>query len=126
MIRRGGQHDLVHLKWPPRSPDLNPCDFHTLRYIKERAALNMAMRVAATNAKDKGILVTMMCPGWVKTDMGGRDRGVLEPEESIAAVINTLSTLDETHHGVFMDREGIPYPFQENPAGQSANSFLMV
>ncbi|GBO33282.1 hypothetical protein AVEN_155581-1, partial [Araneus ventricosus] len=81
------------------------------RHSISLAALNMAMRVAAANAKDKGILVVMMCPGWVKTDLGGRDRGIMEPEESIATMINTLSTLDETHHGIFMDREGIPRPF---------------
>ncbi|XP_055952229.1 C-factor-like [Argiope bruennichi] len=80
-------------------------------YKTSKAALNMAMKVAAAHAKDKGILVVMMCPGWVKTDMGGKDRAVLEPEDSIAAMIKTLSILNESHHGVYMDRLGNPYQF---------------
>ncbi|GBM38202.1 hypothetical protein AVEN_8267-1 [Araneus ventricosus] len=76
-----------------------------------KAALNMAMRVAAAKVKDKGILIVMMCPGWLKTDMGGRERAVLEPEESIADMLKTLSTLNESHHGIYMDRLGTPYPF---------------
>ncbi|GBM38209.1 hypothetical protein AVEN_8272-1 [Araneus ventricosus] len=80
-------------------------------YFPMQAALNMAMRVAAAKVKDKGILIVMMCPGWVKTDMGGRERAVLEPEESIADMLKTLSTLKESHHGIYMDRLGTPYPF---------------
>ncbi|CAL1300392.1 unnamed protein product [Larinioides sclopetarius] len=79
-------------------------------YKISKAALNMAMRVAAATVKDKGILVVMMCPGWVKTDMGTAE-AILEPEDSIASMINTLASLDETHHGVYMDNEGIPFPF---------------
>jgi len=35
-IGRGGQQDLAHRLWPPRSPDLTPCDFYLWGYIKER------------------------------------------------------------------------------------------
>ncbi|CAL1300395.1 unnamed protein product, partial [Larinioides sclopetarius] len=79
-------------------------------YKMSKAALNMAMRVVATNVKDKGILVINMCPGWVKTAMG-TDKAVLEPEESIWTMINTLPTLNESHHGTFVDRKGNPYPY---------------
>ncbi|KAF8772041.1 C-factor-like [Argiope bruennichi] len=80
-------------------------------YKISKAALNMAMRVAAAKVKDKGVLIVMMCPGWVKTDMGDRSRAILEPEESIADMLKTLSTLNESHHGSYMDRLGNLYPF---------------
>ncbi|GFY76569.1 uncharacterized protein TNIN_92251 [Trichonephila inaurata madagascariensis] len=80
-------------------------------YKISKAALNMAMRIIAANVKDKGILVVNMCPGWVKTDMGGRDRAELEPHESIANMLQTLPTLNESHHGTYMDRLGKPIPF---------------
>ncbi|GIY38747.1 uncharacterized protein CDAR_179831 [Caerostris darwini] len=86
-------------------------DLHVPGYKISKAALNMAMRVIGALVKDKGILVVMMCPGWVKTDMGGRENAQLEPEESIAAMIKTLSTLDESSHACYMDRLGNPYPF---------------
>lgn len=35
-IGRGGEQDLVHHLWPPRSPDLTPCDFYLWGYIKEK------------------------------------------------------------------------------------------
>ncbi|GBM21448.1 hypothetical protein AVEN_182419-1, partial [Araneus ventricosus] len=34
-IGRGEQHDLVHFKWPPNSPDLTSCDFYLWGYIKD-------------------------------------------------------------------------------------------
>ncbi|CAL1300393.1 unnamed protein product [Larinioides sclopetarius] len=80
-------------------------------YKISKAALNMVMRVAAAKVKDKGILIVMMCPGWVKTDMGGREQAVLEPEESIADMLKSFSTLNESHHGTYMDRLATPYPF---------------
>ncbi|GFW53233.1 c-factor [Trichonephila clavipes] len=80
-------------------------------YKISKAALNMAMRIIAANVKDKGILVVNMCPGWVKTDMGGKDRAELEPHESIANMLQTLPTLSESHHGTYMDRLGKPIPF---------------
>ncbi|GBM97855.1 C-factor [Araneus ventricosus] len=79
-------------------------------YKISKAALNMAMRVIAANVKDKGILVIMMCPGWVRTGMG-TNKAVLEPEESIWTMIKTLPKLNESHHGVFIDRTGNPYPY---------------
>ncbi|GBN12066.1 hypothetical protein AVEN_2872-1, partial [Araneus ventricosus] len=68
-------------------------------------ALNMAMRVIALTIKDQGILVVNMCPGWVKTDMG-TDQAMLEPSESISAMLDTFSNLNESHHGTLLDRNG--------------------
>ncbi|GFS88351.1 c-factor [Nephila pilipes] len=80
-------------------------------YKISKAALNMAMRIIAANVKDKGILIVNMCPGWVKTDMGGKDRAQLEPHESIANMLQTVPSLNESHHGTYMDRLGNPIPF---------------
>ena len=35
-IGRGGQHDLLVCKWPPRSPDLTVYDFFLWGYIKDK------------------------------------------------------------------------------------------
>jgi len=35
-IGRTGPKDLALHSWPPRSPDLTPCDFFLWGYIKER------------------------------------------------------------------------------------------
>ena len=35
-IGRTGPKDLALQSWPPRSPDMTPCDFLLWRYVKER------------------------------------------------------------------------------------------
>jgi hypothetical protein len=36
-IGRAGAADEEWMKWPPRSPDLTPCDFFLWGYVKEQA-----------------------------------------------------------------------------------------
>ena len=40
-------------------------------YRLSKVALNAVTRIAADELKETGILVNSICPGWVKTDMGG-------------------------------------------------------
>jgi len=40
-------------------------------YRISKAALNALTRIFAEELKDTGIRVNSVCPGWVKTDMGG-------------------------------------------------------
>lgn len=35
-IGRGGAEDQLYRLWPPRSPDITPCDFYLWGYVKER------------------------------------------------------------------------------------------
>ncbi|KAG8197862.1 hypothetical protein JTE90_024261 [Oedothorax gibbosus] len=80
-------------------------------YKISKAALNMGMRIIAANVRDKGILVVNVCPGWVKTDLGGKDKGHITPEECIGDMLKLLPTLNKTQHGSFMDRMGNRYEF---------------
>ncbi|GBM26207.1 C-factor [Araneus ventricosus] len=92
-------------------PKANPEKWMSvMSYRTSKAALNMAMRVVALTEKDQGVLVVNMCPGWVKTDMGTED-GILELPESVSAMMETLSRLDESHHGTFVNRKGETIPY---------------
>uniref|UniRef100_A0A2L2YDE2 C-factor n=1 Tax=Parasteatoda tepidariorum TaxID=114398 RepID=A0A2L2YDE2_PARTP len=86
-------------------------DLNVPSYKISKAALNMAMKILASTLKDKGILVAMINPGWVKTDMGNRDLAEITPEESISAMLKTLEQINRDHHGAFIDRFGKTIPF---------------
>ncbi len=71
-------------------------------YSISKAALNMYTRVLSFKLKD--ISVNSIHPGWVKTDMGGRD-ATLTPEESANFIFNKIISLKETGKFWFKDKE---------------------
>jgi len=61
------------------SREHSPCPHSA--YAISKAALNMYTRTLATRLQHRGIIVSSVHPGWVKTDMGGPN-AQLEVEES--------------------------------------------
>ena len=53
----------------------------------------------------KGAIVIMMCPGWVKTDMGGSG-AQLSPEESVSGQLKVLQGLKEEDNGKYYQYSG--------------------
>ena len=78
-------------------------------YRMSKAALNALTRVAAAEFGPAPIKVNAMCPGWVRTDMGGPNatRGVDKAAETAV----WLATLPETGPtgGFFRDKAPIPW-----------------
>ena len=78
-------------------------------YRMSKAALNALTRVTATELGPTPIKVNAMCPGWVRTDMGGPNatRGV----DKAAVTAVWLATLPETGPtgGFFRDKAPIPW-----------------
>jgi NAD(P)-dependent dehydrogenase (short-subunit alcohol dehydrogenase family) len=54
-------------------------------YAMSKAALNALTRQLAAATRGSGVLVNSACPGWVRTDMGGRHapRSVAEGADTI-------------------------------------------
>jgi NAD(P)-dependent dehydrogenase (short-subunit alcohol dehydrogenase family) len=62
-------------------------------YRLSKAALNASTRVLSEELEDDNIKVNALCPGWVRTDMGGADAH-LSPEEGVDTTVY-LATLPE-------------------------------
>ena len=79
-------------------------------YRTSKAAVNMAMRARSFTLASRGIIVAVINPGWVKTDMGGSGASI-SPEESISAMRRIIDglTLEET--GSFLNWRGGGYPW---------------
>ena len=77
-------------------------------YRMSKTALNALTRIFADELKDTGIRVNSICPGWVKTDMGGA--GAPRTTEQAADTIVWLATeRDVPTGGFFRDRKPIPW-----------------
>ncbi|MCC6156518.1 MAG: SDR family oxidoreductase [Deltaproteobacteria bacterium] len=74
-------------------------------YRMSKAALNMANRSVAEGLVRDHIVSVAMCPGWVRTDMGGPNAS-LAVEESVAAMMATIARLTLRDAGRFIDRNG--------------------
>jgi len=78
-------------------------------YRVSKAGLNALTRMLASENGDAGVLVNSVCPGWVRTDMGGA--GASRSVEEGADTAVWLATLpdDGPTGGFFRNREPIPW-----------------
>jgi NAD(P)-dependent dehydrogenase (short-subunit alcohol dehydrogenase family) len=74
-------------------------------YRMSKAALNMATRSMAVDLKDDGILVAVINPGWVKTDMGGAGAPTAV-KDSVAGIRAQVEGLTAAKSGEFLDFSG--------------------
>jgi NAD(P)-dependent dehydrogenase (short-subunit alcohol dehydrogenase family) len=77
-------------------------------YRLSKAALNALTRILADELEDTGVKVNSVCPGWVKTDIGGPD-APRTPEQGVETIV-WLATLpdDGATGGFFRDKQPIP------------------
>ncbi|XP_015606759.1 uncharacterized protein LOC107273264 isoform X2 [Cephus cinctus] len=70
-------------------------------YRCSKAALNAATKSMSIDLKDDGILVVCLHPGWVRTDLGGKNAPI-DVDTSIQGILSTLDTLTEAQTGCFL------------------------
>ncbi len=79
-------------------------------YRTSKAALNNAMRGLARDWAKDGILVGILHPGWVHTDMGGPGAPV-SAEESVQGLRERIAALTPASSGTFQDYRGVSLPW---------------
>lgn len=79
-------------------------------YRTSKAALNMVTANLARDLAPRGIRVMSVCPGWVKTEMGGAGAS-LDPATSIRGVRQRIAELDDARSGAFIHHDGAALPW---------------
>lgn len=77
-------------------------------YAASKAALNRLMRSVAIDLKDKGVIIGLVHPGWVQTDMGG-DGADITPAESAAGIRKVAADWTLETSGDFLKWNGEPH-----------------
>jgi NAD(P)-dependent dehydrogenase (short-subunit alcohol dehydrogenase family) len=78
-------------------------------YATSKAALNALTKILAAELKSEGILVNSVCPGWVRTEMGGPN-APRTVEQGAASIVWAVMIPDNGPTGGFF-RDGKPLPW---------------
>jgi NAD(P)-dependent dehydrogenase (short-subunit alcohol dehydrogenase family) len=107
LLRRSGRGRIVNVS--SGAGQLSDMNGGRAAYRVSKAGLNALTRVLAADEARHGILANTMCPGWVRTDMGGAGAPRSVAEGADTAV--WLATLDDDgpNGGFFRNREPIPW-----------------
>ena len=79
-------------------------------YRTSKAAVNMGMATLAREAGAEDVIVVVLNPGWVRTDMGG-DAAVLSAADSIGSLRERIAALSVEDSGAFIDHDGRRIPW---------------
>ncbi len=106
-MRKQGYGRVVNVS--SESGQLESMGGYTAAYAMSKTALNALTRIVAAEAGKGDIKVNSMCPGWVQTDMGGKN-ATLTPDEG-ADTVTWLATLpsDGPTGGFFQERKPIAW-----------------
>lgn len=74
---------------------LETMDSYSSAYRVSKTALNAVTRVLHADLHPKGVIVNSVCPGWVRTDMGGK-KAPLEVEESVRRLVEFVLKEDKS------------------------------
>jgi NAD(P)-dependent dehydrogenase (short-subunit alcohol dehydrogenase family) len=85
---------------------LNEMDGGYPAYRVSKAGLNALTRIFASELRDAGVLVNSVCPGWVKTDMGG-PQAQIEPEEGVKTIVWAATLPDGGPTGCFFRKKAL-------------------
>lgn len=108
LLRRGERPRLVAITSGYGSLELNRGTPYW--YGASKAALNMLHRSLAHEVAPEGVVVLLVSPGWVRTDMGG-PRAPTEVQESVAGMMRVAEAATAADSGTCVDFRGHPVPW---------------
>jgi NAD(P)-dependent dehydrogenase (short-subunit alcohol dehydrogenase family) len=107
LMRRGGYGRIVNVS--SGMGQLNGMEGGSPAYRVSKTSLNSLSAILAAELRGTGILVNAACPGWVRTEMGGKEAPrTVEQGADTPAWLATLPD-DGPTGGFFRDRKPIPW-----------------
>jgi len=79
-------------------------------YRSSKAALNAAVKSLAIDLKPRGITCAVLHPGWVRTDMGGKN-ATLDVRDSVHGMRRVIEELKPERTGSFLRYNGEAVPW---------------
>ena len=79
-------------------------------YCMSKAALNMGTKQLSNYLKKDNVIVLAVHPGWMRTDMGGKNAD-LDPYETACKLVELFEGINDISHPVFIDNKGVAYPW---------------
>ncbi len=79
-------------------------------YRSSKAALNAAMKSLSIELKPKNVGVLLLHPGWVQTDIGGKN-ATLSTKQSILSMYEIIERFSIKNTGEFIRYDGTPIPW---------------
>lgn len=79
-------------------------------YRSSKAALNAAMRSLSIELRPKNIGVLLLHPGWVQTDLGGKN-ATLTTKQSVLSMHEVIKQFSIEKTGKFIRYDGFPMPW---------------
>ena len=74
-------------------------------YRSSKAALNAVMKSLSIDLRDRGVIVSVLHPGWVRTEMGGPG-ALIDASESVAGMRAVIGGLTPKDSGKFLRYNG--------------------
>lgn len=79
-------------------------------YRASKASLNMFSKVLSGDLRSRGIVVIVIHPGWVQTDMGGSGAS-LSAEHSISSMLKVIDEIGMADSGRYLQWDGAELPW---------------
>jgi NAD(P)-dependent dehydrogenase (short-subunit alcohol dehydrogenase family) len=109
LIREGSTKKIIHTSSVMGSIERNSGGAYSYRISK--AAMNQLSKTLAVDLRDEGITSIALHPGWVQTEMGGKDAHITVAESAAGLYQVITSATQEEHSGKFFDYQGEALPF---------------
>ena len=107
-LKRGREKKIISISSGMASTEENGGG--ALAYRSSKAALNNVMKSLSVDWRRDGIIAVVLDPGWVKTDMGGKNAPT-PPEQSVAGMRKVIAGLTLADSGKFLRWNGRERPW---------------